>query len=92
MELSEATEILKECTNTIGVAYIPCRGKHKKIGLSTKDKIAINTVLQELENSISKDKIKEKIEELEVGSDKADGWRSEYLYAKEVLEELLKGE
>ena len=49
MELSEAIKILKECTNTIGVAYIPCRGKHKKIGLSTKDKIAIETVLESLE-------------------------------------------
>ena len=46
----------------------------------------------DLDDYISKDKIKEKIEELEAGSDKADGWRSEYLYAKEVLEELLKGE
>lgn len=47
---------------------------------------------REDEKTIWKNKIKEKIEELEVGSDKADGWRSEYLYAKEVLEELLKGE
>lgn len=63
MELSEAKEVLKDCINTIGVAYIPCRGKHKKIGLSTKDKIAIETVLQSLEES---QKENEKLKEIDL--------------------------
>lgn len=91
MELSEAKEVLKECINTIRVAYIPCRGKHKKIGLSTKDKIAIDTVLQALEEL---QKENEKLKEIDLTTvhikgvcDEKARWRNKI---KEKIEEQTK--
>jgi hypothetical protein len=82
MELKEAIDTLKMLKRNLDFAV---------------DIEAIETVLQALDNSISKDKIKEKIEELKKAyEDSKDEYgESPYYYPDytiDKLEELLKGE
>lgn len=97
MELKEAIEILKNLQDWY-------KEGNMSTTIESSELEALCVVLQALENSISKDKIKEKIEEIKckltskdfthdmyIGTDKHIVW--EHLCAKkDVLEELLKGE
>lgn len=65
------------------------------IDKADKVNIALRIVLQELDNSISKDKIKKKIEKIQKKlKNKNLSWQdyAKYLGADEVLQELLKEE
>lgn len=96
MELKEAIEILKSL-QLDRKSFIEDEAEHNSIFM--QDYEAIETVLQALDNSISKDKIKEKIEELKEATQEAlsecGSASKEFticVYQEAVLEELLKGE
>lgn len=83
MELKEAIELLKEMENN-------CLIKRDYIdGKAEKKAKAIDTVLQALENSISKDKIKEKIIELEKSELMGRYYYEQIQIATDILKELL---
>lgn len=102
MELSEAMRILKKLTKYADEMFYIVEADEMHFLLKKTEKEAIDTVLQvvdqnkgyyNLNNYISKDKIKEKIKELELQRSGKWCWeQQEEIKQIEILQELLKGE
>lgn len=66
MELAEAKEIIKSYKERLEYVHKSVRYDENGYKANLKKSIeAVDTILQELDNSISKDKIREKIEEIQ---------------------------